>query len=94
MTHFVDELSKRKDNGQALREFLSWLDGLDNPQPEPKAPTTNQNLKRMGITALITMISATLPGYLYLRGLPLPWALALLAGYVIVAVLGYAGGRS
>ena len=51
------------------------------------------NLKRMGITALTTMITLTLPGLLYMRGLPITWALALVGGYVIVAVLGYLGGK-
>lgn len=50
---------------------------------------TKKDLVKIGTIALITMISLTLPGLLYQRGLPLPWALALVGGFVIVAVLGY-----
>jgi hypothetical protein len=50
---------------------------------------TKHDLKRIGIIAGITLITVTLPGWLYLRGLPISWALGLAAGYVIVAVLGY-----
>jgi hypothetical protein len=48
---------------------------------------TKQDLKKIGIIALITMVSASLPGMLYQRGLPLGWALALLGGFVAVALL-------
>ena len=44
---------------------------------------------RIGIIAGITLITVTLPGWLYLRGLPISWALGLAAGYVIVAVLSF-----
>lgn len=50
---------------------------------------TKNDLAKIGIIAAITTISLTLPGLLYQRGLPLPWVLALLAGYIVVAVLGY-----
>jgi len=45
------------------------------------------------ITAFITMISVTLPGYLYFRGLPLSWTLALFVGFCAIAVLGVMLGR-
>jgi hypothetical protein len=54
---------------------------------------TKRNLYIMGITAAVTIITLTLPGLLWQRGLPIIWALALVGGYVIVAVLGYLGGK-
>lgn len=50
---------------------------------------TFKDLIKILIVAAITIITLTLPGYLYLRGLPLPWALALAGGYAIVAILGH-----
>ncbi len=50
---------------------------------------TKKDLIKVMVIAAITTISLALPGYLYLRGLPLPWAAALLAGYILVAILGY-----
>ena len=49
---------------------------------------TVKDLIKIGIIALITIIAVTLPGYLYLRGLPIGWGLALLGGYILVAILG------
>ena len=54
---------------------------------------TKRNLYIMGITAAVTIITLTLPGLLYMRGLPITWALALVGGYILAAVLGYALGR-
>jgi len=45
------------------------------------------------LSAVITMISVYLPAYLYARGLPLSWSLALFAGFAIVAVLGAMLGK-
>ena len=45
------------------------------------------------ITAFITFISAALPGYLYMRGLPLSWALTLFVGFVAVTILGVILGK-
>jgi hypothetical protein len=53
---------------------------------------TKKDLIKVMVIAAITAVSVSLPGYLYLRGLPLPWAAALLAGYILVAILGYALG--
>jgi hypothetical protein len=50
-------------------------------------------LTNIAAIALITMITVTLPAYLYLRGVPLPWSLALLAGYAAVAILSFKLGR-
>ena len=50
---------------------------------------TNKDLKAIFIVAVITTISLTLPSQLFVRGLPLSWAIALLAGYTVVAGLGY-----
>jgi hypothetical protein len=54
---------------------------------------TKRDLKRIGIIAAITIISLTLPGLLWQRGLMPGWALALIGGYILAAVLGYALGR-
>ena len=51
---------------------------------------TKHDLKQIGIIAAITIIIVTLPGMLYLRGLPITWTLALVSGYLAVALLGYA----
>jgi hypothetical protein len=51
------------------------------------------NYKLILIPALITMISVTLPAYLYMRGLPWSWTLALLAGFISAAILGIMLGR-
>jgi len=50
-------------------------------------------LTNIAAIALITMITVTLPAYLYLRGLPWSWSLALLAGYAAVAILSFKLGR-
>ena len=52
-------------------------------------------LFRSLIIAGVTTISLTLPGLLYIRGLPLGWSLALLGGFIAVALLGYVlrGGK-
>jgi len=52
-----------------------------------------QDLTKIGIIALITTIGFVLPGLLYQRGLRLGWAIALLAGYTAVAILGYFLGK-
>jgi len=44
-------------------------------------------------TALITFITVVLPGYLFQRGLPASWALALFGGLVVVSLLSYFLGR-
>ena len=54
---------------------------------------TKKDLTNIGLTALITLISVSLPGYLYLRGLPWPWALALFGGLAAVAILAYQLGK-
>lgn len=54
---------------------------------------TTKELINIAIIALITFIAVTLPVYLYLRGLPISWGIALLAGYATVAILGYWLGR-
>ena len=54
---------------------------------------TKRNLYIMGITAAVTIITLTLPGLLWQRGLPIAWTLALVGGYILVAVLGYVLGR-
>jgi len=45
------------------------------------------------IAAVVTILTVTLPGLLIMRGLPIPWALALLGGYLAVAGLAYWLGR-
>jgi uncharacterized membrane protein len=50
---------------------------------------TKSDLTKIGIVAVITTISLALPGLLWQRGLPLTWALALVGGFVTVAVLGH-----
>jgi hypothetical protein len=50
---------------------------------------TKHDIKQIGLIAAITMVSVTLPCLLWQRGLPLPWAIALLAGFVTVAILGH-----
>jgi len=50
---------------------------------------TNKEATKILIVAGITTISLTLPGLLYMRGLPLGWSLALLAGFIATAFLGY-----
>jgi len=52
-----------------------------------------QDLTKVVIIALITTIGFVLPGLLYQRGLRLGWAIALLAGYITVAILGYLFGK-
>ena len=47
----------------------------------------------MMVTAVITILAVGLPSYLYLLGLPLDWAIALLVGFIAVAILGYIGYR-
>jgi hypothetical protein len=54
---------------------------------------TKQDLTKVGIIAMITILTVTLPGLLIMRGLPIPWGLALLAGYLAVAGLAYWLGR-
>ena len=46
------------------------------------------------IVAVVVCVSTALPGYLLLRGLPWPWALALLVGFAVVAVLSIILGRA
>ena len=46
------------------------------------------------IVAIAVCVSTALPGYLLLRGLPWPWALALLAGFAVVSVLSFILGRA
>jgi Flp pilus assembly pilin Flp len=50
---------------------------------------TKHDIKQIALIAGITMVSTTLPGLLWQRGLPVGWTVALLAGFVTVAVLGY-----
>lgn len=50
---------------------------------------SKKDISIIGITAAITAISLTLPGLLWQRGLSLSWSLALLAGFLSVAILGY-----
>lgn len=52
-----------------------------------------RELIKVGIIAAITTISVTLPGLLFERGLPVGWAIALLAGFVAVAFLGFYYGK-
>jgi len=52
-----------------------------------------RELIKVGIIAAITTISVTLPGLLFERGLPVGWAIALLAGFVAVAFLGFIMGN-
>jgi hypothetical protein len=40
-------------------------------------------------TALIAFITLSLPGLLFHRGFPLPWALALFGGFVTVFLLSH-----
>lgn len=48
-----------------------------------------KDIIRIAVIALITFISFTLPSYLLLRGLPLPWAIIVFIGYITIAILGY-----
>jgi len=50
---------------------------------------TKKAFIKIGIIAAITTISVTLPGLLFMRGLPVGWAIALLVGFIVVAFLGY-----
>jgi len=52
-----------------------------------------RELIKVGIIAAITTISLALPGLLFERGLPVGWAIALLAGFVAAAFLGYFFGK-
>jgi len=54
---------------------------------------TKKGIIKVGIIAAITTIGLTLPGALYQRGLPVGWAIALLAGFVAVAFLGFYYGK-
>lgn len=51
-------------------------------------------ITRIAMIALITLITVTLPGLLYLRGLPIGWGIVLLVGFAAAAVLGYWLGRN
>jgi hypothetical protein len=53
---------------------------------------TKKAFVKIGIIAAITTVSVTLPGLLFVRGLPVGWAIALLVGFVLVALLGYLYG--
>jgi hypothetical protein len=46
------------------------------------------------ICTVVVCISTALPGYLLHRGLPWPWALALLSGFAEVSVLSFILGRA
>ena len=50
---------------------------------------TQGDLIRIGKIALILSISLIMPGYLYIAGLTLGWALALFFGFILAAWLGY-----
>jgi hypothetical protein len=57
-------------------------------QPDDKF-ITYRDLIRIVKVALILSISLIFPGYLYIAGLQLGWALALFIGFIFVGWLGY-----
>jgi hypothetical protein len=57
--------------------------------PPEEEIITQGDLVRIGKIALILSISLILPGYLYIAGLTLGWALALFVGFIFVAWLGH-----
>ena len=71
-------------------EFPNEERRLENQEIQPDDKfITYRDLIRIVKVALVLSISLILPGYLYIAGLQLGWALALFIGFIVVGWLGY-----